>query len=630
LPTLLTLMLVAAAAADARAQNGSGQTTTQTARRPLSRTLDAQGQSLTAQQNALTERHTASIGPQAPQVGLDPDWPQKYYGGWDEFKEVYPTAAAPYEPCVKMFRQANDIIKGIAPLTRRPLWDVSGKQIGEATKRASDLVRQGDRCMNDAAAGRPTKPMLQGGVDKTEPAADTPAPPKSGGVTDAGPPPDNGGGIVPLPYNPPGNPPGRSTPPSGGPGQPPVTRIPGGYDPCANPVPPPGCPNAPPANNAPGGSNPPRLNGSTQQTDCTPAPDPRTQQALQGEANEALRTLAACGQQCDIMLTTMGKLSAARLVHLTEANEGIASRTIRTTPEAIAGAAKAVSTYLANDNTANHRMLLGQAEAAIARADQMLKQAYRNPAATVGRVGDSILWAKAGNAAGGVCEATAVRLNTLKQQVDEARKAVQVAKQMEDRAKAVAGNSQGVRCSGSYGTNGPNTPPPGRAPGTGPAAPGGPLAANPFGSNTNCIATSIAGAKREATGRPYTAIDISLADAEPSYGDAFRMLRENFGNNAFPELKAFEQKLQAAGVPRPLSKGGIEAELKAAADRGVQKPQGIVFIDRASGGGHAFNAVWENGRVVYKDYQQGALGQGGLDAAFQFGNATDIAFYRVQ
>lgn len=636
LPLAICLLVaVLPIATDAVAQRGSSHTSTQTAERPLARDLSPEMARMRASSCALTERHTASTGPQAPQIGLEETWPRKYYGCWDEVKEIYPGAAAPYEKCVQMFRQANDIIKQISPLTRRPLWDTHGAEIRAATKQAGDLVRQGDRCLAEVDnTGNATtrRPMLQGGVSKEARGGSGANPPKTGGVTDDAPLPD-----VPdtIPYTPGSD--NRST--GDGPAKPPpLIRIPGGYDSCQNPVPPPGCPNAPPPTN--GNPNSPRLNAGTSHTDCLPQPDPRTKQQLEREAYDAVHTLAACGQQCDIMLTTMGKLTAARLVQMTQPTEGIAVRTARALPDVVNQAISATVTYLANDNGANHRMLLQQAQNAIAAANRQLQQAQRNPAATLGTVADSALWGQATSGAVGMCEASAVRLKALGDKINEARKAAQVAKQLEDRAKGFGRGSPGPRCSargngngnGTWtGQGGGETPREAPVPGTGPSRAGGPLAANPLGGNENCVPVSIAGAKMEATGKPYSAVDISLSSEKPSYGDVFQMLRENFGDKSFPELPTWLQKLQAAGVPRPMTRAGIEEELRAAAQRGVKKPQGIVFTDGADNlpAGHAFNAIWEDGRVVYKDYQSGLLGQHGMWADGNFSGATDIAFYRV-
>jgi hypothetical protein len=95
-------------------------------------------------QAAGSVRKDATDGIGAPQVGLDPRYPSSAQH-WDDVKARYPGAAGAYEPCVDDYLQATQAIKQVAPLTRRPTWDVSGKQINGAIQQAADLVSAGDK-----------------------------------------------------------------------------------------------------------------------------------------------------------------------------------------------------------------------------------------------------------------------------------------------------------------------------------------------------------------------------------------------------------------------------------------------------------------------------------------------------
>ncbi len=159
---------------------------------------------------------------------------------------------------------------------------------------------------------------------------------------------------------------------------------------------------------------------------------------LKAERNELLRSLAGAGYMTDLTLQTMGKLIAARLQHLTEPNEGIASRTasaarsaIEHAPENIVKARDAVATYLINENAANHRYLYRQVEMAVKKAEAEFKQKLRNPQITIATAADSLLVGRATGAVGTVCQQwSATKIAQLKSKIDKTRKASKVVKQI--------------------------------------------------------------------------------------------------------------------------------------------------------------------------------------------------------
>lgn len=96
-------------------------------------------------QAAISVRHDATDGIGAPQAGLDPQYPEST-GIWKKAESEHPDEAKTLEPCVQDYFAAIEKIKQIAPLTRRPAWDVSAKQINAALEQAEELVKQGDQC----------------------------------------------------------------------------------------------------------------------------------------------------------------------------------------------------------------------------------------------------------------------------------------------------------------------------------------------------------------------------------------------------------------------------------------------------------------------------------------------------
>lgn len=96
-------------------------------------------------QAAISVRHDATDGIGAPQAGLDPQYPESVKV-WKKAESEHPDEAKTLEPCVQDYFEATEKIKQIAPLTRRPAWDVSAKQINAALEQAEELVKQGDQC----------------------------------------------------------------------------------------------------------------------------------------------------------------------------------------------------------------------------------------------------------------------------------------------------------------------------------------------------------------------------------------------------------------------------------------------------------------------------------------------------
>lgn len=121
-----------------------------------------------AYQAALSVRRAAANGTGAPQIGLNPTWPNRDYGFWEKAQREHPKDAAKFEPCVAKFVEAIDIIKGIAPLTKRPAWDHSIDQINAALRQARALIREGDQCLEHPEDAEPRRPLLKGRVEYNE------------------------------------------------------------------------------------------------------------------------------------------------------------------------------------------------------------------------------------------------------------------------------------------------------------------------------------------------------------------------------------------------------------------------------------------------------------------------------
>jgi len=180
--------------------------------------------------------------------------------------------------------------------------------------------------------------------------------------------------------------------------------------------------------------------GVRDESDCLPQIDAKEVERLKAERNDLLQSLAGAGYLTDLTLQTMGKLIAARLHHLTEPNEGIASRTARTArsaiehaPETVVKAGEAVTKYLTNNNAANQRYLYGQVEIAVKKAQEEFKQKLRNPQITIATAADSLLVGKATGSLGTVCRQwTATKVAQLKRKIDDTRQAGKVVKQIND------------------------------------------------------------------------------------------------------------------------------------------------------------------------------------------------------
>jgi hypothetical protein len=151
----------------------------------------------------------------------------------------------------------------------------------------------------------------------------------------------------------------------------------------------------------------------TTQTPTTQAPstnclDSATQRQIGPQ--EALRTFAAMGSQADIVITTMGQLSVARLAYLAQPNA---------VNNSLTAGAKAVVDYVSSDDAranANVKLMEG--------AQAGVDQARKNPAALVGAVGTNALWAALQGGVTKVCEATPSALTKLKADLAAAQTSV--------------------------------------------------------------------------------------------------------------------------------------------------------------------------------------------------------------
>src|SRR5262249_21370337 len=146
---------------------------------------------------------------------------------------------------------------------------------------------------------------------------------------------------------------------------------------------------------------------------------------------------------------------------------------------------------------------------------------------------------------GRACEATVERVEILTREVEDARRAVQIGKEIEARERAAARAMPAMKCEAAAATPAP-VPAPARrqAPfgssngaggtngsGSGHGSPPRRVSSqpvNPSGSQENCVPVAIAAAKRDVTGLPYAAPHVSPQDTAPTHGGAFAMLRENF------------------------------------------------------------------------------------------------------
>ena len=177
---------------------------------------------------------------------------------------------------------------------------------------------------------------------------------------------------------------------------------------------------------------------ASDEPDCLPPIDAAVLRDIQAERNQILAFLASGGAAVNLNLDTIGKVAAARLQHMTEPNEGIPIRTarqVRSTfehaPESIVKAGEAVAKYLTNNSAANHRLLYGQMQAAISRAEADLKQMLRNPHITIATVADTVLIGKLTGAAGTVCrQYSATKITQLKNKIEETRQAGKVVTQI--------------------------------------------------------------------------------------------------------------------------------------------------------------------------------------------------------
>src|SRR5262249_42274614 len=69
---------------------------------------------------------------------------------WDAFQAQDPQSAAPLVPCVALLRQAADIIRPVAPLMEPPITEAKRRRLNDATSRATVLVTQATRCIDNA------------------------------------------------------------------------------------------------------------------------------------------------------------------------------------------------------------------------------------------------------------------------------------------------------------------------------------------------------------------------------------------------------------------------------------------------------------------------------------------------
>ena len=317
---------------------------------------------------------------------------------------------------------------------------------------------------------------------------------------------------------------------------------------------------------------------------CPGALDPRERAELRASAQEALRTLAAMGGQADIELTTMGRLTAARLLELSEPEVinkqifGYLSRS-EAINKSLRNAGQAVVAYLADGDArgAIHQRLWRDASTAI-------HMAQRQPAVALGVLAqgavESSLLAGGVNTCSRVVDRVALR-GAIREAGDAGKAIVQRAERdLRERPPALTGACTAV---------------------------------NPRGSNVNCVPTSVAVDQRVATGKPFTDRDFNRLGQDRPHTDAEvrQLLSDVYGNRAFPEHAPWRAKAQSEGVRTHMSRIDMERELAA----GGNGSRGLMTINvpphllppGVSAGTHMVNIHVENDVIRYFDGQAGKV-----------------------
>ena len=321
------------------------------------------------------------------------------------------------------------------------------------------------------------------------------------------------------------------------------------------------------------GSNPGSNPGDTFQSgsQCQVVADPALQQQYLPSAREALRTFSAMGSQADIVLTTMGKLAAARMASLAQPNS---------VNNALAASAKAVVDYVSNNDYRSQ--VAAQLKAA---ADTAVQQARNNPAQFVGFLGDQALAGAAQNQLMKACPVTPAQIAQLKGGIDKARTSIQ----------RIAGAIQKKQqFTGTFGTGPGNLP---RIPGHPPSP--------PLCSNA-CVKLATAQDQLWASDETFV---INGAQATSGANDlrmtsdqVSELLQEQYGEivRRSPAFTPEQQFNFSQGIPINANRNQIINFL-----RPYHGSRGLVFVQfRGSQLGHTFNARAFNNTVEFLDAGQ--------------------------
>ena len=340
--------------------------------------------------------------------------------------------------------------------------------------------------------------------------------------------------------------------------------------------------------------------GKNKQTDCFQNPAPAKQQEMRLSAREALRTFAAMGQQADIMLATMGKLTAGRLEYLAQPN--VINQNLSayfSQPSALnksaLDAAGAVVNYFSNEDSRveTNRILWSEAKKA---ADW----ASRHPAEAVGVVGDQILWSKI--QAGGVnaCEAGAIQLEG---EISKTKKAIQRIRQ------AAAGQSS-----------------------THPPSPGSPCSVNPNFGVKNCLPSTVAYDMRRDSKFMWdeSHFNWKQADGPPTWSSIGAMFRGLYGDRLYTGMSQQRLSDQMVGKMSDMVRADMERELLNAGEGA----RGLVYVrwpgDKATA--HIFHGEVISNRIQYHDPQGGFDGLRNFEVLQRAGTPAGqerVLFYRT-
>lgn len=332
------------------------------------------------------------------------------------------------------------------------------------------------------------------------------------------------------------------------------------------------------------------------QTTCAPDPDPGTQRELRPSVEEALRTFVGMGRAADTMLTTMGKLTAARLEYLSHPNAinkqlyPYLSRPGALNQSALNAAGTVVDYFANEDSRARTNLELWN------NARNATEWANQHGAEAVGAAADQILWGKFLGGGVQVCESSAAGLEV---EIAKTKKALQrIRRTVEEQAR------------------------------TRPPSPGNNwCAVNPYLHNLNCFPASIAYDMRRETKYQWRADDFNWkkANVAPTWTDIDRLLRGLYGDRAYNGMLPWRQKDQLIGNMSTMLRRDMENELVTAGDGA----RGLVYVQWPQGGAHIFNVEVLNNRLRYWDAQSNFDGLRNFQQLNVPAGQEQVMFYRT-